>query len=240
MEKKLFEDFKELSAKGVKVKEWWFHTSGKQIMAELYPGVEFKISNRWFDRFKARYEISLRRPTNAAQKQPGSLRSSIQQFHRYLRRAATIKAKELGTHHTSLHSSWEPRDIANMDQTPLQFCFNTKRATYAETGEKTIWTRTTGEGHNKRQWTVQLILLADGEPRSKPLLIFKGTGQKIPEKVTKNSTTHAWRSDVRRTRGAIKTWRSSGWETCGTRQTFSGSSDPVWSRVTHTNDVWRM
>ena len=31
---------------------------------------------------------------------------------------------------------WELRDIANMDQTPLQFCFNTKGATYAETEEK--------------------------------------------------------------------------------------------------------
>lgn len=186
MEKKLFEDFKELSAKGVKVKEWWFRTRCKQIMAELHPGVEFKISNRWFDRFKApRYEISLRRPTNAAQKQPESLRSSIQQFHRYLRRAATIKAKELATVQTGVVGPWEPRDIANMDQTPLQFCFNTKRARYAETGEKTIWTRTTGEGHNKRQCTVQLTLLADDEPRSKPLLIFKGTRQRIPEKVTK-------------------------------------------------------
>ena len=37
-----------------------------------------------------------------------------------------------------------------MDQTPLQFCFNTKGATYAEKGEKSVWTRTTGEGHDKR------------------------------------------------------------------------------------------
>ena len=45
-----------------------------------------------------------------------------------------------------------------------------------------MWTRTTGEGHDKRQCTVQLPIFADGEPRIKPLLIFKGTGQRIPDR----------------------------------------------------------
>ena len=32
---------------------------------------------------------------------------------------------------------------------------------------------------DKRQCTVQLTVFADGEPRVKPLLIFKGTGARI-------------------------------------------------------------
>ena len=64
--------------KGVKVKEWWFRSRCKQLMAELHPGVEFKMSNHWFDRFKSRYDISLRRPTNAAHKQRETLHTSIQ------------------------------------------------------------------------------------------------------------------------------------------------------------------
>ncbi|XP_068696877.1 uncharacterized protein [Montipora foliosa] len=136
MEKKLFEEFQELRGKGVKVKEWWFRSRCKQLMAELHPGVEFKMSNHWFDRFKSRYDISLRRPTNAAQKQSETLRTSIQQFHRYLRRTATVKATELEGVQEGIVGPWELRDIANMDQTPLQFCFNTKGATYAERGEK--------------------------------------------------------------------------------------------------------
>ena len=72
-----------------------------------------------------------------------------------------------------------------MDQTPLEFCFNTKGATYSTTGEKTVWARSTGSGHDKMQCTVQLTVFADGEPRMKPLLIFKGTGQRIPEKETR-------------------------------------------------------
>jgi len=35
---------------------------------------------------------------------------------------------------------WNLNDIANMDQTPKEFCFNTKGATYETKGEKTVWT----------------------------------------------------------------------------------------------------
>ena len=91
-------------------------------MAELYPGVEFKMSNLWFDRFKSRYDISLRRPTNAAQKQSETLRTSIKQLHRYLRRTATVKATELKGIQKGIVGPWELRDIANMNQTRLQFC----------------------------------------------------------------------------------------------------------------------
>ena len=48
-----------------------------------------------------------------------------------------------------------------------------------------VWTRTTGSGHEKRQSTVQLTVFTDGEPRFKLLLIFKGTGKRIPEKEMK-------------------------------------------------------
>ena len=72
-----------------------------------------------------------------------------------------------------------------MNQTPLEFCFNTKGATYETKGEKTVWTRTTGSGHEKRQCTVQLTVFADGEPQIKPLMIFKGAGKRIPDKELK-------------------------------------------------------
>ena len=40
----------------------------------------------------------------------------------------------------------------------------------------------TPQGHDKRQCTEQLTILADGEPHITPLLIFKGTGQRIPDR----------------------------------------------------------
>ena len=95
---------------------------------------------------------------------------------------SSAKEKELQGKQTGLLGPWKLSDIANMDQTPLEFCFNTKGATYATTGEKTVWCRTTGSGHDKRQCTVQLTVFAGGVPRVKPLLIFKGTGLRIPDK----------------------------------------------------------
>ncbi|KAK3736791.1 hypothetical protein QZH41_011740 [Actinostola sp. cb2023] len=184
MEVKLFNEFREMRVIGMRVKEWCFRGRCKQLMEELHPGVEFKMSNHWFDRFKSRYDISLRRPTNAAQKEPETLRS-MQQFHRYIRKTAIEKSKELDNVQEGIVGPWQLSDIANMDQTPLQFCYNTKGATYAEFGEKTVWIRTSGEGHDKRQCTVQLTIYADGEPRLKPLLIFKGKGKRIQEKETK-------------------------------------------------------
>ena len=72
-----------------------------------------------------------------------------------------------------------------MDQTPLEFCFNTKGATYAKMGKKTVRTRTSGSGHEKRQCTVQLTVFADGEPKVKQSLIFKGSGKRISDEETK-------------------------------------------------------
>lgn len=114
-----------------------------------------------------------------------NLRTSVPQFHRYIRQAAITNDKQLAGKQTGVVGPWELSDLANMDQTPLEFCFNTKGVTYTTSGDKTIWTRTTGSGHDKRQCTVQLTVFADGEPKLKPLLIFKGTGKRIPEKETK-------------------------------------------------------
>ena len=185
MEKQLHYEFKELRSKGVKVKEWWFRSRCKEIMKEKYPDADFKMSDHWFVRFKARFDISLRRPTNVAQSHPETLRVNIQQFHRYIRRMAIKTKQDLAGKQDGAIGPSNLSDIANMDQTPLEFCFNTNGATYETKGEKTVWTRTTGSGHEKRQCTVQLTVFADGEPRIKPLLIFKGTGRRIPDKELK-------------------------------------------------------
>ena len=136
MECKLHEEFLDMRTKGMKVKEWWIRQTARRIMNELHPEVNFLMSNRRFTAFKSRYNISLRRPTHTAQKQSEDFR--VQQFARYLRRTATIKEEELKEKQTGLLGPWLPSDIANMDQTPLEFCFNTKGATYATVGEKTV------------------------------------------------------------------------------------------------------
>jgi hypothetical protein len=65
-----------------------------------------------------------------------------------------------------------------MDQTLLPFIFSSGE-TYADTGERSVWVRGGASELDKCQCTVQLTLFADGEPRMKPLLIFRGTGKRI-------------------------------------------------------------
>ena len=64
-------------------------------------------------------------------------------------------------------------EIANMDQLPLLFEF-LKGRTYAKRGEKTVRLKEGKSGHDKRQCTLQIAVFADGVPRCKPLLMFKG------------------------------------------------------------------
>ena len=51
--------------------------------------------------------------------------------------------------------------------------------TYEQTGTKSVWVRGGASGMEKRQCMVQLPNFADGKPRVKSLLIFKGTGARI-------------------------------------------------------------
>ena len=90
-------------------------------------------------------------------------------FHRNIRRAAREgeQAGPLGR--------WTPRQVANMDQTPLPFTFG-EGSTYADRGECSVWVRGGASGLEKRQCTAQLTIFADGAPRVKPLLIFRGKG----------------------------------------------------------------
>lgn len=172
MEKELYDSYKELRKKGLKLKKWWFMHKAKTILKEIDPEANFQFSDDWFTGFKKRHGISLRRATNTSQKEPDNKRSAIQHFHRSIRE----KAKK-GTSVGSL-GKWTKRQIANVDQTPLPFTF-TEGSTYADKGEKSVWVVGGASGLDKRQCTAQLTVFADGEPRVKPMLIFRGTGKRI-------------------------------------------------------------
>ena len=99
-------------------------------------------------------------------------REAVKQFHRIIR---AIAHEERPTRPVGRFTL---QQIANVDQTPLPFSF-TSGGTYADTGDKTVWVRSGISGLDKRQCTVQITLFADGEPRVKPLLIFRGKGKRI-------------------------------------------------------------
>eukprot|EP00117_Sycon_ciliatum_P034900 scpid75057/ scgid26549/ Pogo transposable element with KRAB domain len=138
----------------------------------------------WFRRFQSRWNVSLRATTNRAQEEPERKLVLVRKFHTDIRSAG----------------EFEKKNIANMDQTPLPFDLNVGK-TYAEKGSKTVWCRSVGGSvMDKREATVQLTIYADGEPRVKPLIIFRGTGQRITQqekqqydhRVTVHFQENAW------------------------------------------------
>ena len=68
-----------------------------------------------------------------------------------------------------------------MDQTPLLFVHENGK-TYADKGSIEVWCVSRSSGLDKRQCSVQLTTFADGAPRVRPLVIFRGKGLRITRK----------------------------------------------------------
>ena len=85
---------------------------------------------------------------------------------------------------------FELSEIANMDQTPLPFVLDDGK-TYNEKGEKEIWCASAASGLDKRQCTVQLTIFADGKPRVRTTIIFRGQGKRVSK-----TEKDAWDSRV--------------------------------------------
>ena len=77
-----------------------------------------------------------------------------------------------------------------MDQTPLPFVLGGWKM-YEFKGASLVWVQGGQSGLDKRQCTVQLTIVANGEPRVKPLILFRGTGCHISKQ-----ERNAWNSRV--------------------------------------------
>ena len=75
------------------------------------------------------------------------------------------------------YGQYELKYIANVDQLALPFILDDGK-TYTHTGGKVVWCRIGPSGQDKRQCSV-LTIFADGKPRARPLLIFRGKGLRI-------------------------------------------------------------
>ena len=58
MEAELYQEYKSLRKRGLKVKGFWFKTRGRQLLKQMDPEASFHFSNGWFDGFKQRHRIS--------------------------------------------------------------------------------------------------------------------------------------------------------------------------------------
>ena len=66
-----------------------------------------------------------------------------------------------------------------------------KGRTYAKNGSQTVRLKEGKSGYDKRQFTLQIAVFANGVLRCKPLLIFKGKAGTVCQRTT--HTTHTTR-----------------------------------------------
>ena len=171
-------EFKLRRAGGCKVSKLWLRSKMKAKI-ELYYGKEaadkFKGSKNWFQRFKKRHHISLRRRANKKKISANDGRERIQKFHRNLRNAVNSRRRRSNSSLDAKYGRWLPKNRYNVDQVPLPFVVDQDK-TYDVTGNKQVWVSQPSTGLDKRQATLQLCIRAEGEQNVKPAIVFRGKG----------------------------------------------------------------
>jgi hypothetical protein len=157
-------------------------TVSQKLWQQLYPDLPelFVFSNGWFEGFKKRHCIVRRRITKAATKLPDEVISTVNEFIQFIRRnnrqesfAATILQSSPSK--TQSFQRYPTRLIVNLDETPLPFEF-LNGYTYEVQGKKTIAGKSERSGWGKRQVTIILYIMANGDTPFKPVVIFHGKG----------------------------------------------------------------
>ena len=180
LERELYDQFRMRRASGRIVRRGWFRRISNEIFKKVYPTEQltsFPFSNGWFRSFLSWHHISLRFVTNKASQLPADFADAILNWVRFNRRNSQPHpedSQELDNLPT-LIGRYQLSNISNMDQTPLAFEYLEGR-TYNTIGEKTIWAQSSQSGWDKRQGTIQLTVFADGIPRVKPVIFFRGQG----------------------------------------------------------------
>ena len=93
--KLLVTEFKLRQAKGSKISKLWIKSKMKKKIEMCYGKEEaekFKASDNWFQHFKRRNNISLRRRKNKKQHSADAAGENIQKFHRNLRWLKTVSS----------------------------------------------------------------------------------------------------------------------------------------------------
>ena len=133
---------------------------------EMYYGEEaaskFKGSDNWFQRFKKRHNISLRRRSNKKKDLAYDGRETIQRFHCNLRKAVKSKRRRNNSALHPKYGRWLPEHRYNIDQVPLPFVIDQDK-TYHITGTKQVWVSQPSTGLDKRQATLHLCIRGGGE-----------------------------------------------------------------------------
>ncbi|CAI7826168.1 unnamed protein product [Closterium sp. NIES-53] len=156
MEIKVYERLLDWRRKGTAVSVGRLQEWSREFMKILYPLVKWKGSQRWSDRFRRRWNLSVRMKTKVAQKTAAHVTEQCKNFWRFVR----DKRRERG-----IETTW----IINADQTPL-WLEMPATTTVDQTGVRSVPIRSAG--YQKERVTVMLACTADGM-KLRPWVFFK-------------------------------------------------------------------
>ncbi|CAI7731302.1 unnamed protein product [Closterium sp. NIES-54] len=156
MELKVYEKLLEWHHKGTAVSVGRLQEWSREFMKLLYPDKKWKGSQRWSERFRWRWNLSVRMKTRVAQKTAARENYPCKSFWQFVR----AKRRERG-----IDTTW----IINVDQTPL-WLEMPATTTVEETGVRSVPIRRAG--YQKQRVTVMLACTADGR-KLKPWVFFK-------------------------------------------------------------------
>ncbi|CAI7733269.1 unnamed protein product [Closterium sp. NIES-53] len=156
MEIKVYERLLDWQRKGTAVSVGRLQEWSGEFMKILYPLVKWKGSQRWPDRFRRRWNLSVRMKTKVAQKTAAHVAEQCKKFWQFVR----DKRRE-----HSIETTW----IINADQMPL-WLEMPATTTVDQTGVRSVPIRSVG--YQKERVTVMLACTADGM-KLKPWVFFK-------------------------------------------------------------------
>ncbi|CAI7834842.1 unnamed protein product [Closterium sp. NIES-53] len=156
MEIKVYERLLDWRRKGTAVSASRLQEWSREFMKILYPLVKWKGSQRWSDRFRRWWNLSVRMKTKVAQKTAAHVAEQCKKFWQFVR----DKRRERG-----IETTW----IINADQTPL-WLEMPATTTVDQTGVRSAIIRSAG--YQKKRVTVMLACTADGM-KLRPWVFFK-------------------------------------------------------------------
>ncbi|CAI7840762.1 unnamed protein product, partial [Closterium sp. NIES-53] len=156
MEIKVYERLLDWRRKGTAVSVSRLQEWSREFMKILYPLVKWKGSQRWSDRFRRRWNLSVRMKTKVAQKTAAHVAEQCKNFWQFVR----DKRRERG-----IETTW----IINANQTPL-WLEMPATTTVDQTGVRSVPIRSAG--YQKERVTVMLACTADGM-KLRPWVFFK-------------------------------------------------------------------
>ena len=177
LEDSLYAAFLERRAHNRIVTVGWFRRTAKAMFKEMYPEIstQFTFSMGWWQRFRNRHDLVLRRITKQATRRPEEYVDYVNKFLQFIRRNSYTVLDPLRIESILMSPSrrFPQTRILNLDETPIPFEY-LEGFTYEVRGVKTVAAKSDRSGWNKRQATLILYIFADGVQRLKPKVIFHG------------------------------------------------------------------